>query len=199
MILGMPRITLLILTCIFIYFAFYVKDFHLDASTDSLLLENDKDLAKFREVNARFKTQDYVFVTFTPKSDLFSDESLNTIKAMGDEFRKLDTVDHVVSLVDVPLVKIVGGSLMDVAKNYKTLLDKGVDRAKAKAELLSSPFFSEQVISKDAKTTALIIYFKQDEAYEKLKNERNLLEIKRIEKSLTGAEEQELHKINQEF
>jgi len=189
----------MVLVCVFIYFAFYAKDFHLDASTDSLLLENDKDLRKFREINQRFKTQDYVFVTFTPKDDLFSDESLNTIKAMGDEFRKLDIVDHVVSLVNVPLVKIVGGSLMDVAKNYKTLLDKDVDRSRAKEELLSSPFFSEQVISKDGETTALILYFKQDMEYEKLKTERNLLEIKRIEKSLTGEQEQELHKINLEY
>ena len=198
-ILGMPRITLLVLACVFVYFSFYVRDFHLDASTDSLLLENDKDLRKFREVNERYKTQDYVFVTFTPKSDLFSDESLNTIEAMRDEFRKLDTVDHVLSLVDIPLVKIIGGSLVDVAKNYKTLLDKDVNRSRAKEELLSSPLFVEQVISKDGKTTALILYFKQDKEFEKLKNERNQLAIKRIEKSLTVNEEQDLHNINLEY
>ena len=198
-ILGMPRITLLVLACVFVFFSFYVKDFHLDASTDSLLLQNDKDLRKFREVNDRYKTQDYVFVTFTPNADLFSDGSLNTIKEMRDDFRKLDTVDHVLTLVDVPLVKIVGGSLVDVAKNYKTLLDKDIDRAKAKQELLSSPLFVEQVISKDGKTTALIIYFRQDKEFEKLKNERNRLEIKRIEKSLTGEEEQELHEINSQY
>ena len=190
---------MLVLACLFVYFSYHVKDFHLDASTDTLLLENDKDLRKFREVNNRYQTQDYVFVTFTPQGDLFSDAALNTIQALRDEFRKLDMVDHVISLVDIPLVKIVGGSLIDVAKNYKTLLDKDVDRTEAKQELLGSPLFVEQVISKDGDTTAVIIYFKQDREFDRLKSERNLLAIKHFEKTLTGAEQQHLHNINLQY
>ena len=52
-VLGKPRLVLALLLFIFVFFSFFVKDFKLDASSDSLMLENDEDLRIFREVSER--------------------------------------------------------------------------------------------------------------------------------------------------
>ena len=138
LVLGKPKLVLALLFIIFIFFSYFVKDFKLDASSDSLMLENDEDLRIFREVSDRYKTRELLFVTFTPNEDLFSDTALAHIKSLRDELAQLSRVESAITILDVPLVKIIGGKLSEVAKNFRTLEDPTVDRAKAKAELLES-------------------------------------------------------------
>jgi len=136
-ILGKPRYVLAFILVLCVSAAYYSRDFKLDASADTLLLEGDEGLRIFREASERFGTQDILFVTFAPDEDLFSDTSLDQIKSLRDELSKLPLIDSIVSLVDVPLVKNAGTKLSDVARNYKTLLDPDVDRQAAKEELFA--------------------------------------------------------------
>ncbi len=198
-ILGYPKTILFCLVLVCLASAWFARDFRLDASADSLLLEDDEGLRVFREVNERFETQDFLFVTFTPDDDLFSDDSLEQIKRLRDELAELPLVDSVMSLVDVPLIKIVGGKLSDVARNYKTLADPDVDRNAAKQELLESPIYSELVISADGKTTALQLNLRNDEPYLEQLKKKNRLLIKKRRDGLTPAEETELQKSLREY
>ncbi|MBT7952463.1 MAG: hypothetical protein HN764_12615, partial [Gammaproteobacteria bacterium] len=61
LVLGKPKLVLALLFIIFVFFAYFVKDFKLDASSDSLMLENDEDLRIFREVSERYKTRELLF------------------------------------------------------------------------------------------------------------------------------------------
>ena len=47
LIIEKPKFTLLILTILLLIFGYFTKDFQLDASSDTLLLENDPDLKIF--------------------------------------------------------------------------------------------------------------------------------------------------------
>lgn len=186
--LEYSNIALFFLVCIFVIFAYNSKDFMLDASTDSFLLENDKDLQRYREIIDRYENQEFVFVAFTPNGDMFSDGNISTITRLRDELNTLELVDSVFSIVDVPLVKVVGASLTDVADNYKTLLDMDIDRVAAKNELVTSPIFLEQVISKDARTTALWVFLKTNEEFERVKTQRNSLLIRKYSEELSREE-----------
>lgn len=179
LVLKNPLVVLLLLGSIFLVFGFFVKDFKLDASSDSLLLESDEDLRIFREVSERYETREFMFVTFTPNEDLFSEPVLDQIKLLRDELTGLERIESVVSILDVPLVKIVGGKLSEVAKNFRTLEDKSVDRTKAKAELLSSPVFKDLIMSSDARTTALMLNLSLNQEYSDLQKQKNRLLIKR--------------------
>ena len=57
----------------------FVTDFRMDASGDSLLLENDKSLQYYREVKQRYASDDYLFVTFQPKEELFTKKTIRFI------------------------------------------------------------------------------------------------------------------------
>ena len=191
-VLGKPRLVLTLLLFIFVFFSFFVKDFKLDASSDSLMLENDEDLRIFREVSERYETRDLLFVTFTPNDDLFSETALAQIKSLREELRQLTRVESILSILDVPLVKIVGGKLSDVAKNFRTLEDPTVDRDKAREELLESPVFKDTIISADAGTTMLALSLKTDEDYSRLSKKKNSLLIIRDKTGLTTEESDEL-------
>jgi predicted RND superfamily exporter protein len=191
-ILGKPVYVLTCLVLLCIASAWYARDFSLDASADSLLLEGDESLQLFREVSEQFGTQDFLFVTFTPVQDLFSDASLQAVRNLRDEFAALPLVDSVVSLIDVPLVKQTGGRLSDIARNFRTLSDTDVDRDKARQELLQSPIYRELILSADGRTTALQLNLKNNPDYVEQLKKKNALLIKKQRGEITGLELQEL-------
>ena len=191
-ILGWPRLVLAILLAVFAFFAWHARDFKLDASTDTLILESDKDLRILRQVNKRYETQEFLVVTFTPHADLFSDASLETIHALREDLEQIPGVASVFTLLDAPLVKIVGGTLAEVAANYRTLEDPDVDRDAAREELLASPVFLDLLISQDAGTTALQVNLKNKVILTDAQQRRNELLIKQDTEGLTAAEQQEL-------
>ena len=194
-VINRPFIVLMALFAIAVFFVSHTNDFKLDASSDSLLLENDESLRIFRETNERYETQDFLFVTFSPNADLFSEESLNVIADLKSDLLKLPKTDSVLSLIDVPLLKVVGGKLSEVAENYQTLSDPDVDREKAKQEITGSPIFKDLVISGDESTTAILVNLKNDADYLDLQKQKNRLLISKMSGALDQQQEQQLTEV----
>ena len=191
-ILGRPKLVLLALLVVFSFFAWHARDFKLDASADTLILESDKDLRILRDLNKRYDKQEFLVVTFTPSADLFSASSLETIQHLRADLKQISGVESVFSLIDAPLVKIIGGKLSEVARNYRTLGDPGVDRQRARDELLASPIFLDLLISDDGRTTALQVNLKNKIAFTDAQKRKNELLSKQENASLTEAEQLEL-------
>ncbi|MCZ6804430.1 MAG: MMPL family transporter [Proteobacteria bacterium] len=187
------------MTVVLCFFAVQTKDFKLAASADALILEDDKDLKLFRETTERYATKDFLFITFTPDEDLFSQNSLAQITQLRNELRELDPVESVLSLVDAPLVRQVKGSITDVADNMRTIEGGDVDIVKARQELLNSPIFRELIISKDGNTTALQVNLKDQPAFRALQRERNQLFIKDKDQGLDANEGLRLEEVLIEY
>ena len=75
-IIEKPKLTLLILVTLLLSFGYFTKDFQLDASSDTLLLENDPDLKYLREVNTKYSSKDFLVLTYTPKEDLLNPNTI---------------------------------------------------------------------------------------------------------------------------
>lgn len=198
-VLNHPVFTIFLLMLVFGFFVSHAKDFKLDASADALLLENDKDLKIFRDLNERYATKDFLFVTFTPNQDLFSDSSLHIIASLRDELKQLELTHSMVTLLDVPLVKQIKGSLSEVTNDYRTLESDDVDKVKAKAELLASPIFKELIISLDGNTTALQVNLKGNDTFRELLHKRNALLLKQQEGTLTSDESKQLEEVSDAY
>jgi len=194
-ILGYPRAVLIILSIIFVFFVSYVNNFKLDASADSLLLEDDVDLKKFRDLIERYETKDFLFVTFTPNSDLFSKDSLDTIRSLREDINQLELTDSIITLLDVPLVKQIEGTLSDMANNYRTLESEDVNIKRARQELLESPIYRNLIISPDGKTTALQVNLKDNIEYRNLLKERSRLLGKSHDGTISDAEQIKLNSV----
>ena len=159
------------------YFGWNAKEFRLDASADSLLLEDDQDLKVFRELSERYQSSGFLVVALTPRDTLFSRSTLDGVDQLAQELAEIDGIDSVNSLLDVPLLAQGEGSLTELASGYRTLRDTDVDLAKAQEELVGSPIFSELVISADGAVTALRLNVRPAPEFEKLQSERRRLSM----------------------
>ena len=166
LILKNPRIVLLILVLITSFFLINTKDFRLDASSETLLIEGDPDLEYLKEINQRYKSKDFLVLTFTPKEALTSDSSINNILSLKYKIQSLDWVHSVVTILDVPLLESSDEPLMDRIKNFRTLKDENIDKDRAFNEILNSPVFKNLVISEDATTTGIIVNLKRKKVLE---------------------------------
>ena len=174
-ILGRPRSVLVVLALILIGVGMHARDFRLDASADSILLESDPDLKRFREVQKRYRTQDLLVVTFTPSAELFSDAPLATLATLRDALAGVEGVDTVTTILDVPLLESADVPVSELTENIPTLETPGIDLARAKEELSQSPVFRELILSVDARTTALLLAMEDDPELESLRTRREEL------------------------
>ena len=154
-----------------------ISNFQLDASSDSLVLENDPDLKTYREMGNLFSDSDFLIVTLRPNEGIFNNESLRRIEKIENEILEIDGVNQVLSILDEPIVEQPIVSLSEIGDNIKYLLDESIDLQKAKQEILSNPIYQELIVSKDGSTTAFQILLDKNESYEILIQQRyDLLE-----------------------
>jgi len=195
-----PKLTILVLFLLLVSFGYYSKDFKLDASSDTLLLENDPDLKYLKEVNNRYGSKEFLILTYTPEEAMISEKSLNNLLSLKYKIQSLDWVYSVITLLDVPLLNNSDAPLADRLQNFTTLKSENVDIERGFEEILSSPVFKNFVISEDGKTTGIIVNIKEDvnlknlddkskeeiEKYKDLrkkKNHKNIVEIRELIKS----------------
>ena len=197
LVLDSPWLVILIVLAVFAAAGTQVHRFHLDASAESLMIEGDESMYYYREIRARYGSDDFLIVTFTPDAELFSDESLGRIAALRDELAELEAVDSVMSLLDVPLLDSPRVSLAELEAGPRTLEDGGVDRDLAREEFRSSPIYRDLIMNQDADTTALLLTMTQDEELRSLLQRRDELRIQRARDGLDGDERGELESLNE--
>ena len=195
-----PKLTILVLFLLLVSFGYYSKDFKLDASSDTLLLENDPDLKYLKEVNNRYGSKEFLILTYTPEEAMISEKSLNNLLSLKYKIQSLDWVYSVITLLDVPLLNNSDVPLAERLQNFTTLKSENVDIERGFEEILSSPVFKNFVISEDGKTTGIIVNIKEDvnlknlddkskeeiEKYKDLrkkKNHKNIVEVRELIKS----------------
>jgi len=201
LVLHNPKSVLVVLLSILVFFGYHTKDFKLDASADSLLLEDDVDLKVFRKIHERYPSSDLLVVTYTPDKDLFSDQALESLKQLREELKKVTSVDTVFTILDAPLFKSSDADVpfTELINDIPSLEKPGVDRGKAKDELINSPIYRELIVSVDGRTTALLLGLVEDQQYNSLLKSRNELRAKQRNSGLSVKETQTLERINTEY
>ena len=155
-----PWLTLSVLILIAASFGYYAQFFRLDASADSLLLEGDAELEYSRQVTVRYGLRESVIVAYTPlEGELFSRPVLSRLQALRADLLTLPRVESVDSILNVPIFEDT--PLTGISEDYLTL-EQEIDLAAAKAELMSSPVFSNAVVSPDGETAGMLVSFELD-------------------------------------
>ncbi|HCX86847.1 MAG TPA: hypothetical protein DG761_02355 [Gammaproteobacteria bacterium] len=174
-VLARPWPLLIGLLLLLVFFSWHARDFRLDASADSLLLENDQDLKVFRDLSERYESKSFLVVALVPDQGLFVPDTLERVGRLARDFEKVPGIVSVVSLLDAPLLAQGEGSLTELAGSYRTLHDSAVDLEKARQELTSSPVFAELIVSADGTTTALQLNLDGAPELDALQSERRML------------------------
>ena len=199
LVLDRPVLTLSLLAVLLLLFGAFIPKFELDVSADSLVLENDADLEYYRNIRARYGSDDYLILTYTPKEKLFSEKSLQRIGEFRDRLRGIDRVESVLTILDVPLLESPPISLDEFSEDAPTLEQPTTDRTLASRELTESPLYRNRLISPDGDTCAMQIILKRDETYQSLLKERDGLRVKKLTGELTVAEGERLPLVEEQF
>ena len=194
-----PVLVLLFLSISVSILGYYSTKVEVDASAETLLLDDDKDLKFFREVNQRYDNSSFLIVTFSPNFDLLSNESLEVIKNISNEFSSVENIQKVQSILTVPLLQSPIRPISDLVSGVDSMETKEFDKTLVKNEFLTSPLYKNALVSDDFKTTALILNIKDDTKYYELLEKRNSLLAKEKEKTISKEEKLELKKAIVEF
>ena len=195
-----PKSVFVILLITLLSFGYYSKDFRLDASSETLLIEGDPDLEYLEEISKRYGSKEFLILTYTPEEGMVSDVSINNLLSLKYKIQSLDWVHSVITLLDIPLLNSSDAPLQERLENFKTLKDEGVDKNRGFSEILSSPVFRNFVISEDGKTSGIIVNIKNNNKVQnfenkskvdieilkdqiKKQNHQNILEIRDVIKS----------------
>ena len=202
-ILKNPKSVFIILIIAILSFGYFSKDFRLDASSETLLIEGDPDLAYLKEVTERYGSKDFLILTYTPNEGMVTDASINNLLSLKYKIQSLNWVHSVITLLDIPLLNNSDAPLQERLQGFKTLKDKDIDRDRGFNEILNSPVFRNFVISENANTSGIIVNIKKNNQLEnvenlskkeiedykdkiKKQNHENILEIREVIKSYSN-------------
>ena len=149
----------------------------LDASSDSLLLQGDPDLAFFREATDRYESYEFLILTWEPATPLLSDESLEGLAGLVDDLEAVKGVRAVTSALDVPLLESPPISLTDLSDldAISTLRNPDVDRGLALTEFTTSQLYRNLLVSEGGDLTAVQVTLEPNKEIERLGDLRDEL------------------------
>ena len=182
----------LVLLTILLLLGYEARKLEVDASAETLVLEDDEDLRLTRILNERYQSPDFLVITFTPRGDLLSDRNLNYLQQLKDDLNKLEQVESVVSILDVPLLQSPPRPLKTLLQDIPTLQSPGIDKELAREEFLNSPIYQNLLVSADFRTTALQVNLHRDEVFREMVKLRYELRQKEKDGMLTPAEKEQL-------
>lgn len=199
LVLAVPLVTVLAIAVVIGLAGTQATKFRLDASADSLVLENDDSLKYYRAISARYGSDEFLVITYAPVADLFSDPVLEDLAKLRDALEEIESVGTVLSILDVPMVQSPPVTLDDLEREIPTITSGKVDLDLARQELLTSPIYRQLIISDDARTTAIQVNFKRDETYGALLDAREVLREKELEGPLSPEETEALERASSAF
>ena len=169
-VLKNPKAIFVLLVIAILSFGYYSKDFRLDASSETLLIEGDPDLAYLQEVTERYGSKDFLILTYTPNEGMITDTSINNLLSLKYKIQSLNWVHSVITLLDIPLLNNSDSPLQERLESFKTLKDEDVDKDRGFKEILNSPVFRNFVISENGNTSGIIVNIKENKKLENIKN-----------------------------
>jgi len=198
-VLKYPLTVLVLLTLSILSFGVYSTKLEIDASAETLLLDDDKDLAFARKIEKRFEGNDVLVLAFKPKQDLLSSQSLQILKDISNDLDALPNIQSVDSIINVPLLFSPIRDVDDLIHDTRTLQNSDINLSLAKQEFLNSPLYKERLVNKDFTVTSILINLYPDHNYSQLLEKRNALKLKEKTSSLTIDEKKALTEVNIQF
>ncbi|MDD7704324.1 efflux RND transporter permease subunit [Campylobacter sp.] len=183
MLVSAPKLSLALALILCAFLCAFAPKLAIDASTQTLLLENDKDLELWRDITKRYEIPNTLVIAYTPNSDLLSESSISTLAALSKDLAQIKGVKSVFSMLDAPLLLSSGLKFSDLLGTIPTLKDSNASKEAIKAEFLSSPFYKNSLVSSDFKTTALLLTLEPNSGYNEF-----IASITALENTLKNAE-----------
>ena len=186
-IIANKNLALFVLVTLSVILFYWIDKFRFDASSETLVLEDDLSYELYEEMNDRFSSSEFLVVALIDQ-DIFSNQGLINLRKLEAKLEDVINVSNVISILDAPLFEQPKLSLVKSATNDKYLLVDDLNLISAKQELIESPLFNQLIINNLGTAVAMQINLDDAEDYDiTVKQIRNILkEDKNFESYLAG-------------
>ena len=167
---------ILILYCFFIiiFSSIYIKDFRIDASSDTLIAQNDKDYLYYNEYQKIFSSKNTLVIA-VKSSEEIDKNLLDEIRIISDKINKIEEVSSVYNINKAPILFLNETTLIDLSNNnYETLLNTEYEISEVLKEFSESTIYKDQLINKDRNITSLLIFLKPNKKLKDLKDNKDI-------------------------
>ena len=168
-----------------------IQNFSLDASSESLSLDGDNNLELYFSTQETFGSDESLVISYSAKENtVLSKDQLISLKSLRDDLLNIDGVSSVISILDVSLFQSPPLSLVELASEVYTIENGKADQNQVAQEFKNSPLYANNLVSKDLKTTALIIPLATDDPRILIDDELLRTLIKNIRLTMDGYRDQ---------
>ncbi|MFU8820110.1 MAG: MMPL family transporter [Gammaproteobacteria bacterium] len=195
-VLRYPVVTLVAGALLVASLSVFAPRFQLDASSETLVMEHDEAVRFYRAVRARYESDDFLVVTYTPHDGLFTDRALERLEELRDALQSVEQVEEVTTLLDVPLLDGLDVSLTELPTDPEELTCNGPDRAEDCRRAIDSGLYRNLLVSPDGSTSGIRVALQQDDEYRSLQRERDQLRIKDQAEGLDAEEQARMAKLD---
>jgi uncharacterized protein len=198
-VLRYPVATIIAVVALIVLLGSFAPRFELDASSDTLVMEHDEAVRFYRAVRARYESDDFLVVTYTPAEGLFTEQSLARLAALRDALAAIDGVEGVTTLLDVPILEGLEVSLIDLPTEPGALSCDGPERASDCRRILDSDLYRNLLVSPDGSTSGIRVDMAPDDLFRTLQRARDQLRIKDQAEGLTTGERRQLAELDRDI
>ncbi len=170
------------------FFVYQIQHFQLDASSDSLVLEGDENLRYYQSVKKHYGTDDYLVISYQVKDDLLNPIQLDHLSRFKRDLSSINQVKSITTILDTPLFRSPPLSLIDLANENVSIDGNNADLTLAAKEFKNSPLYADNLVSKDGKTTAILVTLKNNKRFDELRDTRDQMRLKRANNTLSKDE-----------
>ena len=154
--------------------SFYIKDFRIDASSDSLVSQNDEDFKYFSYYQDLFPTKNSLVIAIK-SNDKIDKLLLTEIEKISKKLSVLPEVYSVFNINKAPILLLNKTNLLDLANdNYETIIDTNLAIKDVLNEFAKSPIYSDQIINENKNITSIVIFLNENNKALDLKENKNL-------------------------
>ena len=150
---------------------YYSTKLEIDASAETLLLDDDKDLKFTRAVNKRYYNPNFLVITYSPNDELLSKTSLETLSKLSKDLLEVESIESITSILNVPLLQspirpisdlIDGVDTLETGKfdmNSYNFMQETVKKFPNSKAAIEFKEFLEMIVSEDFEKTEKVIEF----------------------------------------
>ena len=171
------KLQIILLFCLIaslIFTSFYIRDFRIDASSDSLVSQNDEDFKYFSYYQDLFPTKNSLVIAIKSNSKI-DRVLIEEIEKISKKLSDLPEVYSVFTINKAPILLLNKTNLLDLANdNYETIIDTNLAIKDVLNEFAKSPIYSDQIINENKNITSIVIFLNENNKALDLKENKNL-------------------------
>ncbi|MDP2716295.1 RND family transporter [Rheinheimera sp.] len=179
--------------------AFFVQQFRIDASAETLLVKNNALYIKTQQANQRFSPDEFILVAYKPRNgELFSAATFADLTTLSEQYRKLPRVQSVTSMLNVPLLADASVLTTDADVSALTWQQQQYSPAQMQQLLSKHPIFTDLLLNSAETAAAMQIVFKPDAQLVALERDMLAIEQHALQRELSAEEDAALAQLQKQ-